>query len=73
MEGKYKSDLSAKRAAGRVEGTCVVKFSDESYDFFPFGYPIGKFVDGQFVKATTYEVVARAYRQSTGKIVWKSG
>jgi hypothetical protein len=71
MEGKYKSETAAKRAAGRVEGTCVVKFSD-GYDFFPLGYPIGQFVAGQFVKATTFKVVARAYQQSNGDIVWKS-
>jgi hypothetical protein len=72
MEGKYKSELSTKRAAGRVvEGTCIVKFRDESYDFFPLGYLIGQFVAGQFVKATNYKIVARAYRQSNGDIVWK--
>jgi hypothetical protein len=72
VQGNYKSETAAKRAAGRVEGTCVVKFSDGSYDFFPFGYPIGQFVAGQFVKATNYKIVARAHQQSNGDIVWKS-
>jgi hypothetical protein len=73
VQGNYKSELLAKRAFSRFEGTCIVKFSDGSYDFFPLGYPIGKVVDGQFVKATNYKIVARAHQQSNGDIVWKSG
>jgi len=79
IEGKYNSELAAKRASGKTEGNCIVEFRGENgkrtYDYFPQGHPIGEFESngsGKFIKATNHKIVARAYRKANGDIVWKS-
>ena len=77
MTGKYTTEHAAKRGHCS-DGNCIVEFGSRgsrSYDWFPPGHPIGKFDSngsGNFVKATNFTIIARAYKQANGDVVWRS-
>jgi hypothetical protein len=71
-EGKYRTEIGAKRAAGNEANACIVRFADGSFDWFPLGHPIGEFVNGQFVRARRgYDIVARCRIKANGDTVWR--
>jgi hypothetical protein len=59
MEGKYFTELAAKKGASKFSNPCIVRFSDGSFDWFPLGHPIGYYENGKFVESVNYAIISR--------------
>lgn len=73
MDGKYKSELAAKRAAASYPNSCIVDFRNGTYDWFPQGHPIGEYDGtGKFIKSTGHQIVARCRLTLRGDYKWQT-
>lgn len=71
-QGKYNTEIGAKRAARFYHNSCIVLFRDGSFDWFPLGHPIGEFNDnGQFVRANGHSIIARCFLKANGDYAWR--
>jgi hypothetical protein len=61
MEGKYFTELAAKRDAAKYFEPFIVRFSDGTYDWFGKDQEVGYYENGKFVESVNYTITSTYY------------